>query len=385
MERIGLHGLRQPFDAEGRLPGRVAQPEGRLDAGDLAREEGGGDLGEALRALGRQAEARVRRHRDVAAHRFGFGDFHARQRPRGFAQRLVAFEAKLDQLPPGHRLAIDQPHGPQDAVGLVVRLEREVVGQARAGEPGDGVAFGHAQQQLAQGRLADVQLDLAVNRQLALAEVIRQHLRHAQLGQDLIRLDAQREVRARKAVGKPLAPGHPQRRAGGVALRELVGRNLRQPAGLHDLQPHRPFVHDAEVAGKARRALGPQLHHIRRLRERAQRRLHLHLEGELVLLRLVELDDEPAVGGVRDRLDVPREHLVALHPRDFARAAQQQRHAVQLALHDLEIQQRHLAHQARADADLRQHFRGVEQLAFGLGPGLFPGQLHRAVRRQVAE
>ena len=113
MKRVRLHRLRQPFDAQGRLPGRVAEPEGRLDAGDLAREEGGGDLGEALRALGRQAKARVRRHRHVAAHGFGFGDFHARQRPRGFAQRLVAFEAELDQLPAGHRLAIDQPHRPQ--------------------------------------------------------------------------------------------------------------------------------------------------------------------------------------------------------------------------------------------------------------------------------
>ena len=96
MKRISLHGLRQPLDAQGRLPGRVAQPESGLDAGDFAREEGGGNLGEALRALGCQAEARVRRHSEVAAHRFGFGDFHARQRPRRFAQRLVAFEAELD-------------------------------------------------------------------------------------------------------------------------------------------------------------------------------------------------------------------------------------------------------------------------------------------------
>ena len=102
---------------------------------------------------------------------------------------------------------------------------------------------------------------------------------------------------AGEAVGKPLAAGHPQRRAGSVALRELLGRNLRQAAGLHHFQPHRALVDDAEVAGKARRALGPQLHGIGRLRERAQRRLHLHLERELVLLRLVELDDEPAVRG----------------------------------------------------------------------------------------
>ena len=64
MQRVGLHGLRQAFDAQGRLPGRVAQPEGRLDAGDFAREEGGGDLRQALRALRRQAKARIRRHGD---------------------------------------------------------------------------------------------------------------------------------------------------------------------------------------------------------------------------------------------------------------------------------------------------------------------------------
>jgi hypothetical protein len=38
------------------------------------------------------------------------GHLDARQRPVGFAQRLVAFEAQLDQLPAGHRLAIDQAH-----------------------------------------------------------------------------------------------------------------------------------------------------------------------------------------------------------------------------------------------------------------------------------
>ena len=62
MQRVGLDGLRQPFDAQGGLPGRVAQPEGGLDAGDFAREEGGGDFRQALRALGGQAKARVRRH-----------------------------------------------------------------------------------------------------------------------------------------------------------------------------------------------------------------------------------------------------------------------------------------------------------------------------------
>ena len=140
----------------------------------------------------------------------------------------------------------------------------------------------------------------------------------------------------------------------------MVGRNLRQPGGLQDLQPHRPFIHDADITGKARGGVGPQLHHIRRLWERAERSLHLHLEGELVLLRLIELDHQAGTRRVWPWHDSPGQHLLALHARDFALPAQQQRHTVQLALHDFEIEQRHLAHQARADSNLRQHFGGVE-------------------------
>jgi len=97
------------------------------------------------------------------------------------------------------------------------------------------------------------------------------------------------------------------------------------------------------------------------------------LERKLVLLRLVELDDQPAVSRVGQRLNVPGEHLGNLHFLDFARAPQQQRHAGQLALHDSKVEQRHLTHQTRADADLREHLGGIEKLAFGLGPRLFPG------------
>ena len=107
------------------------------------------------------------------------------------------------------------------------------------------------------------------------------------------------------------------------------------------------------------------MHRIDRLRKRADRRLRLHLQREVIFLRLIELHDEPALAGVRARLDFPREHLLALHARDFARAAQQQRHAVEFALHDFAIEQRDLPHQPGADADLREHFRGVEKFAFG--------------------
>ena len=44
--------------------------------------------------------------------------------------------------------------------------------------------------------------------------------------------------------------------------------------------------------------------------------------------------------------------LVALDPGDLARAAQDQAHLVEFALHDFEIQKRRLAHQAGANGDL---------------------------------
>ncbi len=71
----------------------------------------------------RQAKAGIRCHSQVAPHRLGFYGFDARQRPVGCPQRLVAFEAELDQLPAGHRLAINQPDRSQAAVGSLVALE----------------------------------------------------------------------------------------------------------------------------------------------------------------------------------------------------------------------------------------------------------------------
>ena len=71
------------------------------------------------------------------------------------------------------------------------------------------------------------------------------------------------------------------------------------------------------------------------------------------LLRLIKLDDEAAFARIRRRLDVPREHLVALHAGDLAVPAHGQRQAGQFALHHLAVHQRRLSHQAGAEADLR--------------------------------
>ena len=70
--------------------------------------------------------------------------------------------------------------------------------------------------------------------------------------------------------------------------------------------------------------------------------------------------------------------------RDLPRAVQQQHHAFEFALHHFEIEQGDLPHQSGADADLREHLSGEEEFALGFGPGFFPGELHRAVGRQVA-
>ena len=154
----------------------------------------------------------------MPAHGLRPGDFDARQGPVGCAQRLVSFQAKLDGLPAGHRLAVNQP---QLGVGLVRRLAQEVIAQARCVESGDDVAFGHAKDQLAQRRFADVQLDVRVNHQLVIAEVIVHNLGYAQLRQDLVGLNSQGKISAGKPIGELLAGRRAEERF--VPLRKLVG------------------------------------------------------------------------------------------------------------------------------------------------------------------
>ena len=107
MEHIRLHRLRQTLDAQGRRPVRLAQAERRLDARELLRKKCRGDFCQCLRAFRRESETAVRRHADKAAHRFCLGHFDARQRPVCFAERLIALQPKLDHLPVGNGLAIN--------------------------------------------------------------------------------------------------------------------------------------------------------------------------------------------------------------------------------------------------------------------------------------
>ena len=73
-----------------------------------------------------------------------------------------------------------------------------------------------------------------------------------------------------------------------------------------------------------------------------------------------------------------------MHARDLAITAQQQRYAIEFALHHLAVEQRHLPHQPRADADLREHLRGVEKFSLRLRCRGLPREFHRAIRRQEA-
>ena len=286
-------------------------------------------------------------------------------------------------MPAGNRLAIDEP---QFGVGFAGRFGVEIIAQSRSVETGDGITLGNLEQQFAQRRLADVQFELRVNHQFVFAVVIVQQLGNRQLRQNLIRANPQGKIGAGKAIDEPLVARRAENRPRRVGFRELIGRNLRGATGLRDLQPHRPFVDNAKITGKARGVFRAQLQHFRRLRKNAQRRLRLHQDDELVLLRLIQLDYQPAVGRVGDRLGrIPRQHLVALHARHLSLAVQQQRDFVQFSLHHFEIEQRRLPHQAGQHVDLRPHLGGEEKFAFRFRRGFLPRKFHRAAGRQVAD
>ena len=70
---------------------------------------------------------------------------------------------------------------------------------------------------------------------------------------------------------------------------------------------------------------------------------------------------------------------------DVARPANDQRDAVELALHDLEVQQRRLAHQAGSNRDLRKHFSRIEEFAFTRRFGAAPREFDGAIRRQKTD
>ena len=101
---------------------------------------------------------------------------------------LLCSRAELNQQVAGDRLAEDEP---QFAVRRVLGFVHEIITQAGGVKTGDRIAFRHPQQQFAKWRVANFQLDLAINCQFVVAQPVGQQLGGCQLGQDLISLDAQ--------------------------------------------------------------------------------------------------------------------------------------------------------------------------------------------------
>src|ERR1043166_2154260 len=122
--------------------------------------------------------------------------------------------------------------------------------------------------------------------------MIGEHFGDRQLWKNLISLDSQSKVRAGETIGKTLRARQPEQRLDGVALGKLLGRNLRESRRVQHLESNRTVIHDAEISGEPSRILRAQLQHVRRLRKCAERCLHLDLDRELVLLRLIELHYE---------------------------------------------------------------------------------------------
>ncbi len=220
----------------------------------------------------------------------------------------------------GNGLAKDQT---QFRGVLAGRFRQKIIAQIRGIEFGDRVALGNGEAQFPQGRFADVQFNFIVNCQFVFTAVIREDVRHGQLRENLIGAKAQREVRRGKAEGEPLAALGMERRSGDVVFGELIGRNLGHAAGLRDLQPHRAFVDNAEITRKPDGIFQFHLENIHRLWEGAKRGLRLCLKLKLIFLGLVKLNDEAAIRGIGNRLNLPGEHTVALNTGDFAVAVQQ--------------------------------------------------------------
>ena len=256
VEDVGLDGLWEAFDAEDCLPVRVGDAEGGLDAGELAGEEGGGDVGEAGGAVGGETQAWVRGDGDVAAGGAGLEDFDAGQGPVGQRERRVPFEAELDELPVGDGLGVDKA---EFGIGFAGGFADEVVGESLRGESGDGESAGDPDEDFAKRGFSDVEFELGFSGGLGLAQMVGEDLRDADLGLDVVGLDAQGVFSAGESVDEALRGGGREKGAGAVRLGELFGSDLGEAGGADHFEADGTVVDDAEVAGEAGGALGTDL------------------------------------------------------------------------------------------------------------------------------
>src|SRR5204862_8176142 len=99
--------------------------------------------------------------------------------------------------PSAHRLAINEA---KLRIGLIVRLLEEVITQPRCVQSRERIALWHAEQQFTQRSFANFYFQFRVDGQFRLTQMEGDELRDGNFRQDVVRLDAQRVVRAGKAI-----------------------------------------------------------------------------------------------------------------------------------------------------------------------------------------
>ena len=208
---------------------------------------------------------------------------------------------------------------------------------------------------LPQRRLADVQLHVCQHPPIGFRQLIDGRLRHRNLGDHLVGLDAITVLRRRKAIDKDLPQLLIQ------PARVLRWRKLDQALGIGHLDPHRALVSHAQPTAVAQR---PHRHRPQRLRphrKAAQRRLAFDDYPARTLDRLIELHLQFPLASIV--LHAPAEHGITRHGQHFARPGQRECQFAQLALQHLQVHHRQLPQQPAGHPHVRGFRAGEKQRA----------------------
>ena len=312
VEHIGLDGAAERLDAERERPLAFAEAEGLLQAGGLAREESDRHLGESFRArCGDETVTGGGGRADVSAPRFRAGETKRLDLPRARLRRLVFLKPHADELAVHHGLLEDDF---QNAVAVLRLGSDGVIRDLGSGDGSDGVVGGREHFPLAEGCLADVQLEIGDDAAVGFREFIDRDLGDTNLRQHLIRAQAVGEIGGGETIDEDLA----QRRV--LAAGELVRCELDESFRVGDLDADGAVVGDAGVSAVAQGADGRDAQSLHIHGETAERGLRLDGDagGTLDGAREFHLDlSGRAFAGNR-----PCQHGLAGDGKDLARACQ---------------------------------------------------------------
>ena len=259
-------------------------------------------------------------------------------------------------MPPLQRLRKNQPQRPL----AVLRLAKEVIGQRGRRQLRHRVAIRDVDGELPQWRVANLEIDLGVERDLVEAKLVHQQLRHGQLWQDVVGLHLQLVVAGRVAVHERLNFRVVRRRSDRTGSGEPVGRELRQAVHAHRLELHGPVVDQPQMPAVPHWVDRHEPQRLEPHRERAQRSLCPHHEIVVGGLLAVELHHEPP--SVLLFLDAPVQDVPPVDADHLAVADQVQLESAHPPLHHAVIEMVNLPGQPRADGDVHRRLRRVEQL-----------------------